>query len=84
MVTLECARIADPRLEVIDYLARLKLELRRGGHELRLAHADVDLLRLLEFVGLADVLCVEVQWQPEQREEPGRVEEEGELADPAT
>jgi len=81
-VTLNCARIKDPGLAAIDYLARLKLGLRRGGRDLCLASPNDDLIELIELAGLAEVLGVEVERQPEERGEPGRVQEEGELSDP--
>ena len=78
MVVLDCAQIAEPRLEVVEYICRLRLGLKRGGHDLRLANAGEELLGLLELCGLG----VEVHGQAEQREELLRVEEEGELPDP--
>ena len=78
MVVLDCAQFGEPRLEVVDYICRLRLGLRRGGCELRLANAGDELLGLLELCGLR----VEVQWQPEERKELRSVEEEGELSDP--
>ena len=41
-----------------------------------------ELCALLELTGLASVLCVEPEGQPEEREQRLHVEEEGELADP--
>ena len=81
-VTLNCARIKDPGLAAIDYLARLKLGLRRGGRELCLASPSPELAELIDLAGLAGVLGVEVKGQAEEREELRGVEEEGELADP--
>ncbi len=81
-VILSCARIQDPSLAAIEYLARLKLGLRRGGRELCLASPSPELTRLIDLAGLAGVLGVEVKRQPEEREELCGVEEEGELADP--
>ncbi len=81
-VILNCARIQDPSLAAIEYLARLKLGLRRGGRELCLASPTAELIRLIELSGLDEVLGVEVKRQPEEREELCGVEEEGELADP--
>jgi hypothetical protein len=66
----------------LDRLARLKLAARRTGRELRLFDASRELAALVRFVGVADVLGVEVQRQPEEREERPGVEEEGELPDP--
>lgn len=81
-VRLSCARIGAPELAAIDRLARIQLGARRGGGELRLTQASYELIALIDFAGLADVLRVEVQRKPEEWEEPGGVEEEGELADP--
>ena len=65
----------------IDALARLRLTARRRGRGLTLQGASPELLELITFVGLRDVLRVEPRGQAEQREEPLRVEEEGELGD---
>ena len=62
-------------LGTIDALARLRLAGKRLGFEVRLTPTE-ELLELLELVGLVDVL-----WQPEEREEALRVEEERELGD---
>jgi anti-anti-sigma regulatory factor len=80
-VILNCAQIQNPGVAAIDYLARLKLGLKRGGCELCLAHPGPELKELIELAGLSGVL-VEVERQPEEREQPGGVEKEGELADP--
>jgi hypothetical protein len=49
-------RCAEPDAVTVDALARLQLVARRGGHELRLVHASAELLRLVAFMGLAEVL----------------------------
>ena len=67
----------------VDTLARLQLAARRVGLELRLRHASRELLELLAFAGLEEVLRVEAGGQAEQREERVGVEEERELDDPA-
>ena len=67
----------------IDALARLQLAARRLELELRLRNGSRDLLDLIAFAGLRDVLRVEMGGQPEQREEHVGVEEKGELDDPA-
>jgi hypothetical protein len=67
----------------VDALARLQVAARRVGLELRLRHASPELCCLLRFTGLEEVLCVEPERQPEEREERLGVEEEGELRDPA-
>jgi hypothetical protein len=45
-----------PDLDVIDDLARLALTVRRLGGEIGLRQAGPELLELIDFVGLADVL----------------------------
>lgn len=77
MVVLDCAQFGEPRLEVVEYICGLRLGLKRGGQELRLANVGVELLGLLELCGLG----VEVHRQAEEREELLRIEEEGELPD---
>ena len=84
-ITLVCdvRSLRDPHLGTVDALARLRLAARRLGCELRLRNAGADLLELVSLVGLEEVLTVEPGREPEEREEPFRVEEEGELGDPA-
>jgi hypothetical protein len=72
-----------PDAAAIDALARLQLAARRLGLEIRLRHASSELLGLLAFVGLSEVLRVEASGQPEEREERLGAEEERELDDPA-
>ena len=81
-VTLNCAHIGQPDLGAIDCMARIQLGLRRRGCDLQLLEPSDELLALVEFAGLGDVLRVEVQRQPEKREKALGVEEERELADP--
>ena len=81
-VILSCARIKKPDLGAVDQLARIQLGLRRGGHELCLADASYELMELIDFAGLGEVLRVEVERQAEERKELRRVEEERELPDP--
>jgi len=66
-------------LRTVEALARLQLVARRLGCELRLHHASADLQCLLDFTGLAEVLGLEPRREAEQREDPLRVEEEGEI-----
>lgn len=87
-VVCDVRAIADPDLGTIDALARLALFLRRLGREVRLGEASAELIRLIAFVGLADVLPggalpVEMGRQSEEREELLRVEEEDDPGDPA-
>ena len=81
-VTLNCACVDKPDLAAIDELARIHLGVRRCGCELRLEQPSQDLIALIELAGLAGVLRVQVQRKSEQRKQPGRVQEEGELANP--
>jgi len=70
-----------PDIASVDVLARLQLAARRVDLEIRLRHASSDLLELIAFAGLRDVLRVELERQPEEREQRLGVEEEGELGD---
>ena len=67
----------------VDALARLHLAARRAGVGLDVRHASEELRELLAFTGLSAVLGVEAGRQPEEGEDPRRVEEERELGDPA-
>ena len=70
-------------LATVNLLARLQLLAKRRGARLRVRQASAGLLELIEFTGLSDVLGVQVQRQPEEREDALRVEEERELGDSA-
>jgi len=78
---LDCGSLESPDCATIDEIARLQLAARRCGLELRLRNANDSLLDLIGFAGLAGVLRLEPGWQTEQRKEPRRVKEEGELDD---
>jgi ABC-type transporter Mla MlaB component len=81
-VTLSCAQITRPDLSAVDQLAHIQLGVRRGGRELCLADASYELMALIDFAGLGEVLRVEVQRQSEERKELRGVEEKRELPDP--
>jgi ABC-type transporter Mla MlaB component len=49
-------RGVDPDAVTVDALARLQLAARRHGCQVRLRHASEELLELVAFMGLADVL----------------------------
>jgi hypothetical protein len=84
MTTIVCdLRSVVPDGTALDALARLHLNARRLGLELLLRNASNELLELIAFAGLDEVLRVELEGQPEEREERLRVEEERELDDPA-
>jgi hypothetical protein len=72
----------EPHLGTVGLLARLQLFAGRLGYELRLRNVSPELLELVSLAGLEDVLLVEPGRQPEEREDPLGVEEEGDLGDP--
>ena len=74
--------LRDADLGTVADLARLQLAARRLSLDVVLRNASDSLIELVAFVGLAEVLCVETQRQPEEREQRLRVEEERELDDP--
>jgi hypothetical protein len=82
-VFLDCGRVHKPTAATIDQIARLTLETRRGGCELGLTNMSLDLEELIGFCGLGGALGLESRGQAEEREQPGCVEEEGELDDPS-
>jgi ABC-type transporter Mla MlaB component len=77
----------EPDVVCVDALARLQLAARRRGCQARLRGASNELLELLDFIGMRDVLRIDLglepQRQAEERENPRGVEEEGELDDAA-
>ena len=81
-VCLDCGQFTKPTAATVDQIARVQLAMRRCGCELELRNANPCLLELIGFVGLGEVLRVESRRQAKQREQPGGVEEEGELDDP--
>jgi anti-anti-sigma regulatory factor len=82
-IYVDCARLKELDASAIDRIARLHLAARRLGLDLRLVNASPALFELADFCGLTAVLRVEVERQPEEREQPRRVEEEGDVTDPA-
>jgi hypothetical protein len=85
MLRLSCDVAALPANgTALDALARLRLAARRAGLELELCNASEDLCCLIRFTGLEEVLRVELQREPEEREERLDVQEERELGDPAS
>ncbi|HZS24902.1 MAG TPA: hypothetical protein VFA30_07925 [Gaiellaceae bacterium] len=69
-------------LRALDVLARLRLRTRRAGVELTVVYVTDELREVIELAGLGEVLLLELQREPEEREEPLRVEEERQLPDP--
>jgi hypothetical protein len=82
-VILDCGPLKEPTAATIDQIASLQLAARRSSCELKLRNANPDLMELIGYVGLGGVLRVESEGQTEQRKQPRRVEEEGELGDPS-
>lgn len=82
-ITVDCGAVREPTASTIDQIARLQLAARRCGCDLELKDVHPHLLGLIDLAGLAAVLRVEAERQAEQREDPCRVEEEGELGDPS-
>jgi hypothetical protein len=73
-----------PDVASVEDVARLRLCLKRAGYGLRLANVGDDLRSVIDLAGLAGTLGVEVEGQPEEREESCGVEKEGDLDDLAT
>ena len=73
---------SSPDLALVESLARMQLRARRRGERVRLRNVSDDLRGLLELVGLADVLAVEAEREPELREEV-RVDEVVQPGDPS-
>jgi hypothetical protein len=82
-VVLDCSTLATADAEQLEGIARLCLRWKRRGRALRLADPDEGLRDLIEFAGLGAVLGVEAGGEAEQREDPGRVQEEGHVGDQA-
>ena len=82
-VVLDCSDLGPADAAQLDAIARLCLRVKRRGAALRLADPDELLVELIELAGLAGVLGVEAGGEAEQGEDPGRVEEEGDLGDQA-
>jgi ABC-type transporter Mla MlaB component len=73
----------EPDAVTVEALARLQLTARRLGRRIELRSGTPELARLLAFVGLSDVLGLGLRRQPEEREEPRRVEERVDRGDAA-
>jgi ABC-type transporter Mla MlaB component len=82
VVVCDVAGLTRPDAGVIDALARAQLTARRLGGRVQLRDPPRELRELLDLFGLASALRVEALGQPEQREQPVRVEERVEMGDP--
>ena len=76
VITFDAGAITGADEAVLDALARLQLAARRIGVSIELRNACPELRDLLNLVGLAgELLGVEVEGQPEEREQVGIDEE---------
>jgi ABC-type transporter Mla MlaB component len=75
LVICDVAGVMRPDVVAVEALARLRLTARRHGARLVVAGAHPGLLDLVRLLGLDGALA-EAVGQPEQREQPGGVEEE--------
>jgi len=82
-VVLDCSALTEADAEQLDGIARLCLELKRRGCALRLANPSERLVALIRLAGLAAALGVEAGGEIEEREDAGRVQEEGQVGDQA-
>jgi hypothetical protein len=84
VILCEVTGFGSPDLGTVGALARLSLEARRLGFELRVAGAPRGLRELIAFAGLDELLsAVEMGGQSEQREQALGVQEERQLTDGA-
>jgi hypothetical protein len=81
IVLCDAAAVARPDVVTVEALARLHLTARRHGWRMVVGGASPRLLQLVGVLGLADALP-EAGRQPEQREQPGGVEEVVHRRDP--
>lgn len=86
-IVCDLTAVTQTDVAVVDALCRMRLAAGRRGCQLMLRDASRGLLELIFLMGLTDVVPVarsdgEVERQSEQREHPGRVEEERDPADP--
>lgn len=90
VVVCDVGALSHPDVATVEVLARLQLTAQRLGGRVRLRHASTELRELLALAGLCEVvglfpgLAIEPSGETEEREESGRVQEEGQPADPTT
>ena len=82
-VICDVQRLTRPDAVTVEALARLQLTARHSGRALRVRHAPAELVDLLAFLGLNDIVLLEPRRQSEEREQPGGVEEETDPTDPS-
>jgi anti-anti-sigma regulatory factor len=90
IVICDVSGLVRPDAAAVDAICRMRVAARRLGARLLVRHASAEFLELLDLMGLCDVLAdasgsgLQVWGQSEQREHPGRVEEERDPGDPIT
>lgn len=67
-IVLDCARLEDPDLAMLDAIARIWFLAYEEGAHVSLANVSPRLRELIELCGLSEVLKVDVQRQAEQGE----------------
>jgi anti-anti-sigma regulatory factor len=84
VVVCDVSGLVRADLDVVDALARLALAARRRGRSIEVRRACPRLRELLELTGLDETagLRLEPLGQPEEREQPGGVEEEDDPTEP--
>ncbi len=82
-IVVDVCSLREPHLGTVDLLARIRFAAGRLGLELRLRNASQELRELIALAGLEEVLVVESERKPEEREQPLGVEEEREVGDSA-
>jgi hypothetical protein len=80
-VDCDVGHLACAALGTVAALARASLNACRTGERLRVVNASPELYELISFAGLDGVLLGRNGRQPEEREEPLRVEERSEADD---
>ncbi len=88
LVVCDVGGLIEPDGAAVDAVCRIRLAARHAGSGLLLGNASPEILDLLDLLGLCGVLRaaprseLEAKRQPEEREHPRGVEEEGDPADP--
>ena len=82
-VDCDVAHVGRADLATVGALARASVNARRMGARLRVVNASPELRELIVFAGLGDVLLGRRRRQPEEGEEPFRIEERGEADHPS-
>jgi ABC-type transporter Mla MlaB component len=82
VVICDLCEVVDPDSVTLEALARLALTVRRFGGRLELRYVSRRVQDLVVLVGLVEVLGLELEGQPEEREHPLGVEEVVQPDDP--